>query len=554
MPPLSGWRSAARSSRPLSLSPRRAARAPAGRACRSPSSAPATAARCSQPRPLSQPWLTEAVGTAEWTGTPLAPLLDEAGVRPRRRRGAVHRASTAASRAARAQAYERSLPLADIEQALLAYEMNGAPLPPQHGFPLRLVVPGWYGMTNVKWLARITLLEEPFEGYQNAVAYRLYDADGEPGEPVTRMLPRSLMVPPGVPDFMTRERHLEPGPVTADGPRLVGLRADRARRGVDRRRRELRGRRAGRAARRGRLARLALRLGRARRASTCCARARPTPPATPAARAAPGTSRATRTTRSSASPCWSGRLDCAPACASSAASSPPAASTSATTSGRSAATWRARSARDPAIYCIVDLHATSVAYDPGALPGYVLDTTAMLIAAGLDPRALHPVPPVRRARAHRAHLAALLGHRLRRPPAHAPVQGEVGARAGAGAHQPVPLPGAPGGRHPALPDRRGAGRRRPAPAHRARARDRAPLQRHLRRGAGGARARDPGGRRADHGPAGPDARRCRPPTAPRPAWSTSTTSPTRSAASSGAPRPTPAARWSARPTSRASRT
>ena len=44
-------------------------------------------------------------------------------------------------------------------------------------------------MTNVKWLARVTLLEEPFDGYQNAVAYRMYDADGEPGEPLSRMLP-----------------------------------------------------------------------------------------------------------------------------------------------------------------------------------------------------------------------------------------------------------------------------------------------------------------------------------------------------------------------------
>ena len=166
-----------------------------------------------EPRPLSQPWLTEAVGTAEWRGTPLAPLLDEAGVR----RGAVEALFTGLDHGVEggtAQAYERSLPLADIEQALLVYEMNGGPLPPQHGFPLRLVVPGWYGMVNVKWLTRITLLEEPFEGYQNAVAYRMYGADGEPGEPLTRMLPRSLMVPPGVPDFMTRERHLEPGPVS----------------------------------------------------------------------------------------------------------------------------------------------------------------------------------------------------------------------------------------------------------------------------------------------------------------------------------------------------
>jgi sulfane dehydrogenase subunit SoxC len=169
-----------------------------------------------QPRPVSQPWLTEAVGTAEWGGTPLKPLLDEAGVNA----GAVEALFTGLDsgfEAGERQAYERSLTLADAEGALLAYEMNGEPLPPQHGFPLRLVVPGWYGMTNVKWLARVTILTEPFEGFQNSVAYRMYDADGEPGEAVTRMLPRSLMVPPGIPDFLTRERHLSAGPTTVTG-------------------------------------------------------------------------------------------------------------------------------------------------------------------------------------------------------------------------------------------------------------------------------------------------------------------------------------------------
>jgi DMSO/TMAO reductase YedYZ molybdopterin-dependent catalytic subunit len=168
------------------------------------------------PRPLSQPWLSEAVGTAEWTGTPLRPLLEEAGIAP----GAIEVLFTGLDRGVEGgqlQSYQRSLALEDTREALLAYEMNGAPLPPQHGFPLRLVVPGWYGMTNVKWLARITLLEEPHQGFQNAVGYRIYGADGVPGDPVTRMLPRSLMVPPGVPDFMTRRRHLEPGPVRLAG-------------------------------------------------------------------------------------------------------------------------------------------------------------------------------------------------------------------------------------------------------------------------------------------------------------------------------------------------
>jgi sulfane dehydrogenase subunit SoxC len=169
-----------------------------------------------EPRPLSQPWLTEAVGTAEWAGTPLKPLLDEAGPSS----NAVEVLFTALDRGIEGgvpQWYERALPVAEVEHGLLAYEMNGGPLLPQHGFPLRLVVPGWYGMQNVKWLARITVLEEPFTGFQNAVGYRMYDADGVAGEPVTRMAPRSLMGPPGVPDFYTRERHLEPGPVALTG-------------------------------------------------------------------------------------------------------------------------------------------------------------------------------------------------------------------------------------------------------------------------------------------------------------------------------------------------
>jgi DMSO/TMAO reductase YedYZ molybdopterin-dependent catalytic subunit len=168
------------------------------------------------PRPASQPWLTGAVGTAEWGGTPLGPLLAEAGLRE----SSVEAVCCGLDRGVEGgipQDYERALPVAETEHALLAYEMNGAPLPPQHGFPLRLVVPGWYGMQNVKWLTRITLVEEPFVGYQNSVAYRHYQAEDKPGEPITRMLPRSLTVPPGIPDFLTRERLLEPGPVELRG-------------------------------------------------------------------------------------------------------------------------------------------------------------------------------------------------------------------------------------------------------------------------------------------------------------------------------------------------
>lgn len=170
------------------------------------------------PRPVRQPWLYEAVGTAEWTGTPLRPLLEEAGAFD----DAEEVVFTGLDRGIEGgveQSYERSLPLSEAirEEVLLAYEVNGQPLPPQHGFPLRLLVPGWYGMTSVKWLARITVVSEPFQGYQQAVAYRFYEAEDEPGPRVTRIYPRSLMLPPGIPEYMTRTRYLPLGPTELSG-------------------------------------------------------------------------------------------------------------------------------------------------------------------------------------------------------------------------------------------------------------------------------------------------------------------------------------------------
>jgi DMSO/TMAO reductase YedYZ molybdopterin-dependent catalytic subunit len=171
-----------------------------------------------EPRPVSQPWLTEAVGTARWRGVPLAALLDEASLAA----GAVDVVFAGLDRGVEGgveQRYERSLPLDEALEAgcVVAYEMNGGPLPPQHGFPLRLVVPGWYGMTNVKWLASITVSKEPFAGYQVATGYRFRQTEDEDGRPVTRMRPRSLMVPPGIPDFLTRDRVVERAPVLLQG-------------------------------------------------------------------------------------------------------------------------------------------------------------------------------------------------------------------------------------------------------------------------------------------------------------------------------------------------
>jgi sulfane dehydrogenase subunit SoxC len=176
------------------------------------------------PRAASQPWLSEAVGTAEWTGTPLAPLLEEAGLLP----DALEVVFTGLDRGVQGgveHAYERSLGLAEAlrEDVLLAYAVNGEPLPPQHGFPLRVIVPGWYGMTHVKWLAAIRVDAEPFRGWQQEDAYKLHTSEDDPGTPVTRMLPRALLAPPGIPDFLSRVRFLDPGPCTLVGRAWSGF-------------------------------------------------------------------------------------------------------------------------------------------------------------------------------------------------------------------------------------------------------------------------------------------------------------------------------------------
>ena len=176
-----------------------------------------------EPRAISQPWLLEAIGTAEWTGTPLRPILQQAGIADE----AVEILFTGVDEGVQGgelQLYQRSL---TIEQAMrnevmLAYGMNGNPLEPQHGYPLRLLVPGWYGMTSVKWLTRIEVIAEPFDGYQQMRTYRYAQTVDELGEPVETIRVRSLMVPPGVPDFLTRTRLVEAGIHRVEGRAWAG--------------------------------------------------------------------------------------------------------------------------------------------------------------------------------------------------------------------------------------------------------------------------------------------------------------------------------------------
>ena len=188
-----------------------------------------------QPRPLSIPWLGEAIGTAEWTGTPLSELLGDVGLLDDATE-IVFRGADRGIQGDEEQTYARSLAVTDAvrPEVVLAYEMNGQPLQPQHGFPLRLVVPGWYGMTSVKWLTSIEAVSEPFDGFQQATAYRYQQDADDPGEPVQRMRVRALMVPPGIPDFFSRSRVVDRGRVTLAGRAWSGNGpVDRVEVGVD---------------------------------------------------------------------------------------------------------------------------------------------------------------------------------------------------------------------------------------------------------------------------------------------------------------------------------
>jgi DMSO/TMAO reductase YedYZ molybdopterin-dependent catalytic subunit len=122
------------------------------------------------------PWVTSAVGNARWTGTPLALILEEAQVRGSGREVVFVGADTGEEEVRKIkvrQNFARSMTLADAmsRDNILAYEMNGAPLPQPNGFPLRLIAPGWYGIANVKWLDRIEVRDAPFMGRFQARDY-----------------------------------------------------------------------------------------------------------------------------------------------------------------------------------------------------------------------------------------------------------------------------------------------------------------------------------------------------------------------------------------------
>ena len=165
-----------------------------------------------QPLPVGEPWAGTAVGTAIWTGVPLAAVLAMAEPAPDAAEVAFYGADQGPYKGGATVHFGRSLPIGRAMDAaasiVIATSMNGEPLTTDHGAPMRLIVPGWYGMASVKWLDKIEVRAAPFDGPYQVRSY-VYEWETGPPEPVTAGGVRALVADPS------------PGAVIPPGPRMI---------------------------------------------------------------------------------------------------------------------------------------------------------------------------------------------------------------------------------------------------------------------------------------------------------------------------------------------
>jgi DMSO/TMAO reductase YedYZ molybdopterin-dependent catalytic subunit len=122
------------------------------------------------------------------------------------------------------QYFQRSLSLEDAMRGhvLLAYQMNGEDLTPAHGAPMRIIVPGWYGMASVKWLTSIEVTAGGWWGCQmDSYSFKRTNKDPK-AVPIQQLPVRALMAPPGYPEFVSRVRLVPPGVTRVEGRAWAG--------------------------------------------------------------------------------------------------------------------------------------------------------------------------------------------------------------------------------------------------------------------------------------------------------------------------------------------
>ncbi len=136
-----------------------------------------------EPKVKGVQWGLGGVGNAEWTGVPLSMLLNRAGVKSTVREiilEGADRGQLEDPKSPRGEInFARSVSMEKAPDVLLAHKMNGVDLPPEHGFPVRAIVPGWYAVASIKWLTRIIVTDKPFNGYYQTLDYAFWKRDGE---------------------------------------------------------------------------------------------------------------------------------------------------------------------------------------------------------------------------------------------------------------------------------------------------------------------------------------------------------------------------------------
>src|SRR5256714_11098403 len=162
-----------------------------------------------EPKVKGVQWGLGGVGNAEWTGVPLSILLDRAGVKsnaceiilegadrgkledPKSPRGELN--------------FARSIPLEKASGVLLAYKMNDVDLPLENGFPLRAIVPGWYAVASIKWLQRIIITDQPFNGYYQTLDYAFWKRRGDTAEltALSEIQTKAVILHPGEGESVT---------------------------------------------------------------------------------------------------------------------------------------------------------------------------------------------------------------------------------------------------------------------------------------------------------------------------------------------------------------
>jgi len=147
-----------------------------------------------EPKVKGVQWHLGAVSTAEWTGVRLSTLLDRATLKPNACEVILEGADCGMLEDPKGPpgelTFARSIPLEKARRdVLLAYKMNGDDLPPEHGFPVRAIGPGWYAMASVKWLQRIIVTDRPFTGYYQTIDYAYWEKRDDIAElkPLTEM-------------------------------------------------------------------------------------------------------------------------------------------------------------------------------------------------------------------------------------------------------------------------------------------------------------------------------------------------------------------------------